>query len=112
MLIMISGPYRSGSDDPNVWKDNLRKLNECAYEVFKKGHVPVIGVNAALPIIEASGMEKYEEIMMPVSLGLAEKCDAVFRTSEPSKGADEEVNIFAKKKLPVYRSIEEIPFAE
>ena len=34
---MVSGPYRSGSDDPNVWKENLRKLNEAAYEVFKKG---------------------------------------------------------------------------
>ncbi len=108
MIIMVSGPYRSGSDDPDVWKENLRKLNETAYEVFKKGHTPLIGVNAALPIITEAGEDKYNEIMMPVSLALAEICDAVLRIGGDSKGADDEVDIFLKKNLPVYYSIDEI----
>src|SRR5438034_7201927 len=27
LWIMVAGPYRSGSSDPAVWADNLRKLN-------------------------------------------------------------------------------------
>ena len=109
MLIMVSGPYRSDSDDPDVWKENLRSMNEAAYEVFKKGHTPLIGVNAALPIIAEAGEDKYEEIMMPISLALANICDAVLRIGGASKGADDEVEIFVKKNLQVYYSIGEIP---
>lgn len=105
---MVSGPYRSGSDDPAVWEKNLQAMNEAAYEVFRKGHTPLIGVNAALPVIQALGEDKYDEIMMPVSLALADKCDAVLRIGGPSKGADEEVEVFKRKGLPVYYSIEEI----
>lgn len=109
MLIMVSGPYRSGSDDPEVWKENLKVMNAAAYEVFKKGHTPLIGVNAALPIIAEANEDKYDEIMMPVSLALANICDAVLRIGGISKGADDEVEIFVKKNLPVYYSIDEIP---
>jgi hypothetical protein len=109
MVIMVSGPYTSGSDDPVVWEKNLWEMNEAAYEVFKKGHTPLIGVNAALPIIKALGEDKYDEIMMPISLALADKCDAVLRIGGPSKGADEEVEIFIKKGQPVYYDINEVP---
>lgn len=34
MWIMVAGPYRSGSTDPQVWADNLRRLNAAAYEIF------------------------------------------------------------------------------
>jgi len=108
MFIMVSGPYRSGSDDPEVWEKNLQAMNEAAYEVFRKGHIPMIGVNAALPVIKALGEDKYDEIMMPVSLALADKCDAVLRIGGASKGADDEVDVFKKKGLPVYFDINEI----
>lgn len=106
---MIAGPYRSGSNDPEVWRENLKFLNEVAFQVHQKGHIPVIGVNCALPIIEKAGEEYYEQIMMPVSLAMAEKCDAVCRVGGPSAGADQEVEYFAAKGLPIYTSIEEIP---
>lgn len=108
MFIMVSGPYKSGSDDPKVWEKNLAVMNAAAYEVFKKGHTPIIGVNAALPVIKALGEDKYDELMMPISLALADKCDAVLRIGGDSKGADEEVEVFKRKGLPVYYSIEEI----
>ncbi|HET9129967.1 MAG TPA: antibiotic biosynthesis monooxygenase, partial [Terriglobia bacterium] len=60
LWIMISGPYRSGSNDPLVWAENLARLNEAAVTVFKKGHVPVIGVNMALPVIEQAGVDSYD----------------------------------------------------
>ena len=50
---------------------NLLALNGAAVEIFRKGHVPIIGVNLALPVIHAAGAEAYDAIMMPLSLALA-----------------------------------------
>jgi hypothetical protein len=69
----------------------------------------VVGVNLALPMIESAGASSWDEIMMPVSLALAERCDACLRIGGPSKGADEEVERFHARGLPVYRSVDEIP---
>lgn len=112
LFIMIAGPYTTGSDDRQVWKMNHKKMNKAAYEVHKMGHVPVIGVNAALPIIEAVGHEKFEELMMPISLAMAERCDAVLRIGGPSKGADMEVEQFRKKGQPIYYELSAITKVE
>jgi len=109
LWIMVAGPYRSGSSDPIVWAENLRKLNSAASAIFQKGHVPIIGVNLALPVIEAAGQELYERIMMPLSLSLTERCDAVLRIEGVSKGADDEVDRFRARGLRVFLSIDEIP---
>jgi hypothetical protein len=109
MWIMIAGPYRTGSSDPRVWARKLGELNEAAHAVFRKGHVPIVAVNLALPIIERAGDHEYAHIMMPLALDLTERCDAVLRIDGPSAGADEEVERFRARDLPVYRSIDEIP---
>ena len=109
MWIMVAGPYRSGSSDPAVWAENLRKLNLSAAAIFEKGHVPIIGVNMALPVIETAGEMSYERIMMPLSLRLTERCDAVLRIEGVSKGADEEVERFRARGLRVFQSIDEVP---
>ncbi len=109
MHIMIAGPYRSGSDDPDTWKSNLDAMNMAAYEVFKKGHTPIIGVNMALPVIESAGEDQYDSLMMPISLALALRCDAVLRIGGVSSGADREVKLFEERGLPVYTSLEEVP---
>lgn len=109
MWIMVAGPYRSGSDSPEGWSENLRVLNQAALEVFRRGHIPIIGVNLALPVIDVAGQEMYNELMMPISLALAERCDAVLRIGGTSSGADREVEKFQAKGLPVFRSIDEIP---
>lgn len=106
---MIAGPYRQGSSDAELWKSNLQKLNEAALEVFKKGHTPLIGVNAVLPIIEIAGFEHFDKMMMPVCLVLADKCDAVLRIGGNSAGADEEVKVFLQKGLPVYYDVATLP---
>lgn len=105
---MIAGPYGSGAKTAEERAANLRAMNEAAYAIFKKGHIPVIGVNMALPVIDAAGEERYDEIMMPISLALAERCDAILRIGGASKGADEEVESFKKRGLQVFRSVEEV----
>lgn len=106
---MIAGPYTAGSTNKDKWEQNHMVLNTFAYEVHLKGHIPVIGVNAALPIIKTVGFEKFEELMMPISLAMADRCDAVLRIGGASTGADREVEIFKEKKLPIYYNLDEIP---
>lgn len=109
LWIMIAGPYSSGGADAAARASNLSALNEAAVEVFRRGHHPVIGVNNALPMIEAAGQAAFEEIMMPISLELAARCDAVLRIGGSSRGADAEVERFKARGAPVYRSLEELP---
>lgn len=106
---MIAGPYRGNTQDKTVWDYNLKILNEVAFEVFEKGHTPIVGVNLAKPIIDLVGQHSYDELMMPICLSIADKCDAVLRVGDKSIGADMEVDVFKKKKLPIYTSIEQLP---
>lgn len=110
MWIMISGPYTHGSGDPQVWNKNLAYLNHVALAVCRKGYMPVIGVNHVLPLIDAAGGQAhYQEMMMPLCVELAQRCDAVLRVGGESKGADMEVAVFKEKQLPVYHHIDELP---
>ncbi len=111
MWIMVSGPYTAGGADAAQRAENLRALNEAAGALPRAGHVPVIGVNMALPMIEVAGggAAAYRDIMMPLSLALAERCDACLRIGGPSQGADDEAARFRAAGRPVYRSLEEVP---
>lgn len=113
LWIMVAGPYSSGARTEGERAANLRLLNETALALFRMGHVPIIGVNAALPVIEAAGASPaaHDEIMMPLSLALAERCDACLRIGGASRGADDEVARFAAAGKPVYRRIEDVPEA-
>ncbi|MEM8741957.1 MAG: DUF4406 domain-containing protein [Pseudomonadota bacterium] len=109
--IMIAGPYSAGAADAAQRAENLSAMNRAALEVFEKGHVPVIGVNMALPVIEVAGHDRYDDLMMPISLALADRCDAILRIGGASAGADAEMVRMEKAGKPVYRSIEQIPGA-
>lgn len=117
MLILIAGPYRSGTnDDPALIQQNLDQLESVALPIFKKGHVPMIGEWVALPLIHLAGSvhpgdAAWEEVQYPVAHRLLEKCDAVLRIKGASKGADEDVRIAKERGLKVFYSLEEIPDA-
>ena len=117
MLILIAGPYRSGTnDDPNLMKQNLNKLQSVALPLFRKGHIPMIGEWVALPLIHLAGSQRpgdeaWEEIQYPVAHRLLEKCDAVLRLAGASKGADEDVKKAKEKGLNVYYTLDEVPDA-
>lgn len=117
MLILIAGPYRSGTnDDPVLMQQNLNHLEAAALPLFRRGHVPMIGEWVALPLLKQAGSKKpgdeaYEEILYPVAHRLLDKCDAVLRLEGASKGADEDVRIAKERGLPVYYRIEDVPVA-
>jgi hypothetical protein len=117
MLILIAGPYRSGTnDDTKLMQQNLNNLESVALPLFRKGHIPMIGEWVALPLIHLAGSVKpgdsaWEEIQYPVAHRLLQKCDAVLRIEGASKGADEDVRLAKQKGLPVYYCIEDVPDA-
>lgn len=109
MWIMIAAPYTSGGADAALRAARLAEMNQAALAILRFGHVPVIGVNMALPIIAAAEGDAFDEVMMPLSLALAERCDAVLRLGGPSQGADQEVARFLAAGKPVFRTLAEIP---
>lgn len=115
MMILVAGPYRSGTgDDPQKMAENLRKLENAALSLFKAGHMPMIGEWVALPLLELAGSQHigdalYDEIVYPTAHRLLERCDAVLRLAGASKGADEDVRVAKALGLPVYYQLEAVP---
>lgn len=115
MLILIAGPYRSGTnDDPKLIQQNLDNLEAMALPIFRKGHVPMIGEWVALPLVHLAGSKKmgddaWNEIQYPVAHRLLEKCDAILRIPGASKGADMDVKIAKERGLKVYYHLDEVP---
>lgn len=114
LLILIAGPYRSGTDDdPDAMAANLGRLEAAAWPVFAAGHVPMIGEWVALPVLRSAGATVFDplaaDVMYPTAERLLAHCDAVLRLPGDSVGADQDVAIALERGLPVYRSAEEIP---
>jgi hypothetical protein len=114
-LILIAGPYRSGTnDDPALMEANLRRLEEAAWPIFRAGHVPMIGEWVALPVLRSAGVDGVfdplaEHVMYPTAERLLQRCDAVLRLPGESTGADQDVAIARQRGLPVYHELGEIP---
>ena len=109
MLIAVAGPY--SADSPEQRQRNLDLINEAAASVFKLGHIPVIGVNAALPVVECLGPDTdHYEAIMSISLALVDRCDAILVIGN-SPGVNRERELIKSKGLPVYLDVNGIPAA-
>jgi hypothetical protein len=117
MMILIAGPYRSGTnDDPTLIKRNVQEMESYALPIFRAGHIPVLGEWLALPLVELAGSKQigdqaFNEIFHPIATRLLEKCDAVLRVGGASAGADEMVRVGRSLGLKIYGSLGEIPKA-
>ncbi|RFZ87973.1 DUF4406 domain-containing protein [Shinella sp. WSJ-2] len=115
MLILVAGPYRSGTgDDPQKMAENLKRLEAPSYALFKAGHVPMIGEWVALPVWHAAGGQEigdalHEEIFYPTAHRLLELCEGVLRLPGDSKGADNDVRIARERGIPVWHRLEDVP---
>jgi hypothetical protein len=118
MMILIAGPYRSGTnDDPVLISRNVQTMESYALPIFRAGHIPILGEWFALPLVALAGSRKigdeaFNEIFHPIASRLLQKCDAVLRVGGPSTGADEMVRIGRSLRLKVYSDAAEIPKAE
>ena len=115
MLILVAGPYRSGTnDDPKLIHANVKFMSDIALKVYDTGHLPVLGEWFALPLIETAGSkvigdEIFNNIFHPVAIRLLEFCGAVLRVGGESKGADEMVRIAKEKGKLIFHNLSEIP---
>jgi len=106
MLIVVAGPYSAETEEQRT--ENLDSMNIAAAEVYRKGHIPVICVNAALFIADKLNDLPRREVINEISFAIVERCDAILMIGE-SPGANIERDIIMKKGLRVYYSLEEIP---
>jgi len=115
LMILIAGPYRSGTgDDPALLAANLHALEAAAWPVFRSGHVPMIGEWVALPVLGSAGADGLadplaEQVMYPTAERLLQHCDGVLRLPGASTGADQDVAIARERGIPVWHAVEEIP---
>jgi len=117
-MILIAGPYRSGTDDDaDRMRTNLRALEMVALRIYQAGHIPMIGEWVALPLVDLAGStrvgdELWDQIVYPVANRLLTKCDGVLRLAGASKGADNDVRLAQARGIPVYYRIEDVPGVE
>jgi hypothetical protein len=115
LMILIAGPYRSGTgDDPELMAKNLRSLESVALPLYRAGHIPLIGEWIALPLLREAGSTRpgdaiYDEILYPIANRLLNRCDAVLRLPGASKGADEDVRLARELGLPVLEKLADVP---
>ena len=115
LMILIAGPYRSGTgDDPERIANNLRTLESVALPLFRAGHLPLIGEWIAVPLLREAGSKRpgdamYDEILYPIAHRLLSRCDAVLRLPGASKGADEDVRLARESGLLVFHCIADVP---
>lgn len=115
MMILVAGPYRSGTnDDPALIAKNIHDMESYALPIFRAGHIPLLGEWFALPLVALAGSKKigddaFNEIFHPIAVRLLEKCDAVLRVGGPSAGADEMVRVGQSLGLKIYKTLAEIP---
>jgi hypothetical protein len=117
-MILIAGPYRSGTgDDPAKMAANVRLMEAYALPLFRAGHIPVVGEWFALPLVALAGSEQvgdepFNEIFHPIAERLLKRCDAVLRVGGASQGADVMVRVAEQGGLHVYRALREVPGCE
>jgi len=115
LMILVAGPYRSDTNDnPELIAANVKAMTDAALELYRMGHLPVLGEWFALLLIEAAGSKKigddvFNEIFHPVAIKLIDHCDAVLRIGGASSGADEMVRTGKAKGKIIFYSKNEIP---
>ena len=115
LMILVAGPYRSGTNDgPALIARNVVAMTDTSLQLFRAGHLPVMGEWYALPLIEHAGStgvgdSVFNEIFHPISRRLVAKCDGCLRIGGASAGADEMVALARTHGKSVYFSIDEIP---
>src|SRR3954447_19625204 len=115
LMILIAGPYRSGTGDvPAKLAANVRAMEAYALPIFRAGHVPIVGEWLALPLVDLAGSTQigdpaFNEIFHPIADRLLARCNAVLRVGGPSQGADQMVASARDRGLQVFMRLHDIP---
>jgi ADP-ribose pyrophosphatase len=114
MMILVAGPYRSGTDgDPALIARNVATMEACVMPLYRLGHLPLLGEWLALPTARLAGSQcegdaVFDEVFHPHAQRLLARCDAVLRIGGASAGADLMVSTAQALGKRVYSTLEEI----
>jgi hypothetical protein len=117
-MILVAGPYRSGTgDDPARMAANVRLMERYALPIYRAGHIPMVGEWLALPLVALAGSRQvgddaFNEIFHPIAERLLARCDAVLRVGGASQGADLMVQLAEQQGLGVYKRLSDVPGCE
>ena len=115
LMILIAGPYRSGTgDDPAKMAANVRAMEAYALPLFRAGHIPVLGEWFALPLVDLAGSKHvgdmpFNEIFHPIAERLLARCDAVLRIGGASQGADQMAQSARERGLRIFTRLRDVP---
>ncbi|MCX6274804.1 MAG: hypothetical protein NTV09_06325 [Bacteroidetes bacterium] len=106
MIIGVAGPYSASTEEQ--CKSNLDAMNAAAALLLERGHIPVIGMNAAIPVLEKANITDRYKATMEISLAVINACEAILILGE-SPGVLKEKELIMSKGLPVYYYINDVP---
>ncbi len=106
MILGVAGPYSADTEEKR--KQNLDTMNTAAAKLLELGHIPLIGVNAALPVTEMANIQNKYQAIMDISMAVIDSCEGILILGN-SPGANREKDLILSKGLPVYYDINEIP---
>jgi hypothetical protein len=115
LMILVAGPLRGGTgDDPELIERNLDEMTRVALELYRRGHLPVVGEWLSLPLIAAAGSQRvgdevYDLIQHPLAEGILRRCDGCLRIGGVSQGADQMVDTARALGKLVWLTIDEVP---
>lgn len=108
MIIGVAGPYSAPTETQR--RANLDAMNAAAARLLEMGHVPVIGMNAALPVLEQADVPDRYSALMRISLAVIGGCEALLLIGE-SPGANKERDLILTQGKPVFTRIQDVPSA-
>ena len=112
---MWPGHSDPGTDgDPVRIRANVDAMTRVSMELFRRGHLPVMGEWFALPLIDEAAKTQdaaaaFDEIFHPVAERILARCDACLRIGGPSEGADRMVAVARELGKTVFTDIAEVP---
>ena len=106
MIVGVAGPYSAPAAEQR--QANLDAINAAAARLLEMGHVPLIGMNAALPVLAQANVSDRYKAVMDISLAVISACDVLLLIGE-SPGANKERDLIRSQGKPVYLRIEDVP---
>lgn len=106
MIIGVVGPYSAPTAE--LHQANLDAMNAAAAHMLEMGHVPLIGMNAAIPVLVQANVPHRNEAVMDISLAVMSACDALLLVGE-SPGAIKARALILAQGKPVYLRFEDVP---
>ncbi len=94
MIIGVAGPYSAPTEEQR--QKNLDAMNEAAARLLELGHIPIVGMNAALPVVAKADVPDRYKAIMGISLAVISAYDGILVLAE-SPGVIKERSLIEAK---------------